>query len=169
MPKTQISPELASQAERLGEAVGDLVRAYQFRDRNEICCHGVSISQCYALDALHRRGALTMGQLSDFLYLDLSTVTRVIDQLKGFGYAERVPDPDDRRVIRAELTKEGRAMVRKIRGSLAGDYRNVIDSIPEDSREAVIAAVEQLLDAFLRRSACCADRRPEDTGNPGGG
>jgi DNA-binding MarR family transcriptional regulator len=166
MPKTQFSSELVSQAERLGEAVGDLIRAYQFRDRNEICCHGVSVSQCYALDALYRNGALTMGQLSDYLYLDVSTVTRVVDQLKGFGYAERVPDPGDRRVVRAELTKDGRAMVRKIRGSLADDYRNVVDSIPEESREAVIGAVEQLLDAFLRRSSCCADRRPEDPEAP---
>ena len=150
-----------AQAERLGEAVGDLIRAYQFRDRNEICCHGVSVSQCYALDALYRKGPLTMGQLSDYLYLDVSTVTRVVDQLKGEGYIERVQDADDRRVVRAEITRGGRAMVRKIRGSLADDYRNVIESIPVAGRNAVISAVEQLHTAFLSRSSCCADRRPE--------
>jgi MarR family 2-MHQ and catechol resistance regulon transcriptional repressor len=162
MPKTKTPQKTAldAQAERLGEAVGDLIRAYQFRDRNEICCHGVSVSQCYALEALHRKGPLTMGRLSDYLYLDVSTVTRVVDQLKAEGYVERVQDPDDRRVVRAEITRGGRAVVRKIRGSLAADYRNVIESIPADSRDAVVGAVEQLHTAFLTRSSCCADRRP---------
>jgi len=165
MPKTPLPQKtlLDEQTERLGEAVGDLIRAYQFRDRNEICCHGVSVSQCYALEALYRNGGLTMGQLSDYLYLDVSTVTRVIDQLKGLGYVERVPDTDDRRVVRAEITRGGRAIVRKIRGSLADDYRNVIESIPVAGRNAVIAAVEQLHTAFLSRSSCCADRRPEES------
>ena len=27
---------------------------YQFRDRDQICCHGISISQCYALEFLHQ-------------------------------------------------------------------------------------------------------------------
>ena len=154
---------LDQQAERLGDAVGDLIRAYQFRDRNEICCHGVSVSQCYALDALYRKGPLAMGQLADYLYLDVSTVTRVVDQLEGEGYSERVPDPADRRVVRVEITRGGRAIVRKIRRGLVDDYRRVIEAIPAGSREAVIGAVEQLLGAFLRRSSCCADRRPEES------
>jgi DNA-binding MarR family transcriptional regulator len=104
-----------------------------------------------------------MGQLADYLYLDVSTVTRVVDQLQGAGFGERVRDPRDRRVVRVEITDGGRKIVREIRRSLVEDYRNVIESIPGGSREAVIGAVEQLLDAFLRRSSCCADRRPEES------
>jgi hypothetical protein len=29
-------------------AVADLVRVYQFRDRDRICCHDVSVTQCDA-------------------------------------------------------------------------------------------------------------------------
>jgi hypothetical protein len=37
-------------------ALSDLVRLYQFRDRDTICCHDISVTQCYALQALARGG-----------------------------------------------------------------------------------------------------------------
>ncbi|MCH7548433.1 MAG: MarR family transcriptional regulator [Candidatus Krumholzibacteriota bacterium] len=70
------------QADRLAKVFGDLVRAYQFRDRNEICCHDVTVSQCYMLEALDREGTMTMSELGDFLFLDISTISRVVDQLE---------------------------------------------------------------------------------------
>jgi MarR family transcriptional regulator, 2-MHQ and catechol-resistance regulon repressor len=150
---------LDEQTERLGEAFGDLLRAYQFRDRNEICCHDVSVSQCYTMDALDRHGPLAMGEIGKHLYLDVSTVTRLVDQLTKMGYLERVPDPDDRRVIRAKLTRSGTASINRIRGSLLDDYRDVLEAIPAASRQDVIEAIELLLRAFTSRDRC-AERRP---------
>ncbi len=163
-PPSKARQLLAQQVERLGNAVGDLMRACQFRDRNEICCHGVSVSQCYALDALERRGPLAMGELATYLYLDVSTVTRLVDQLEDEAYIERGPDPADRRKVQVELTPAGSAKVQEIRSHLHADYGKVIDAIPEESREAVIAAVEELLAAFLQRSSCCADRQTKAPG-----
>ena len=147
------------QTERLAEVFGDLIRAYQFRDRNEICCHDVSVSQCYTMDALRRKGSLTMGQIGEHLYLDVSTVTRVVDQLARAGYVERVTDPDDRRVVRAKLTHDGTASFNRVRESLLDDYRGVLEAIPARSRQDVIEAIELLLQAFTSRG-CCAERRP---------
>src|SRR4026208_275729 len=61
------------------EALAALVRVYQFRDRDRICCHDVSVTQCYALEALIRRGELTLNELARELYLDKSTASRVGD------------------------------------------------------------------------------------------
>ena len=33
-------------AEELYEAVNQLIRVHQFRDRDYICCHDVSVAQC---------------------------------------------------------------------------------------------------------------------------
>ena len=44
----------------LHEALADLVRAYQFRDRDRICCHDISVTQCYALEALKRDGPMRL-------------------------------------------------------------------------------------------------------------
>ena len=139
---------LDKQTERLGEAFGDLIRAYQFRDRNEICCHDVSVSQCYTMDALYRRGPLTMGEIGEHLYLDVSTVTRLVDQLAKMGYVERIADPHDRRIVRAKLTRSGTASINRIRESLLDDYRRVLQAVPATSREDVIGAIELML--FLK-------------------
>jgi DNA-binding MarR family transcriptional regulator len=63
-----------SQAAELFEAMSDLIRIYQFRDRDRTYCHGISVSQCYALEAVARHGPLTVNQLAAYLYLGKSTV-----------------------------------------------------------------------------------------------
>src|SRR5262245_19696817 len=42
--------DLQDDAEALHAAVSDLVRIYQLRDRNQICCYDISVTQCYALE-----------------------------------------------------------------------------------------------------------------------
>ena len=146
------------QAEKLAKVFGDLVRAYQFRDRNEICCHGVTVSQCYTLEALARDGSMTMSQLGGFLFLDISTVSRVIDQLEKQGLVERTEDEADGRVTRVRLTRKGQNLHARIEDSLREDYKCVLDVIPTRSRDDVVRAVELLLEGFTSRG-CCLERR----------
>ena len=56
LPPEAPDPALERDTEELYDALSDLVRVYQFRDRDRICCFDVSVSQCYALEALVRRG-----------------------------------------------------------------------------------------------------------------
>jgi DNA-binding MarR family transcriptional regulator len=51
---------------------------------------------------------LTMGEISEALNVPLSTATRMVDALVEQGYAERLPDPHDRRVVRVTLSAEGK-------------------------------------------------------------
>ena len=72
---------LTRQAVDLEPAMANLVKRYQFRDRNETVAYGLSVSQAYSLRALHQNGPLTMGELATELHLTVSTLTRVVDQL----------------------------------------------------------------------------------------
>src|ERR1044071_10417005 len=84
-------PALARDTEELYDALEDLLRVYQFRDRDRICCFDVSVSQCYALEGLVRRGGMTLNDLAAFLYIDKSTASRVVDALERKGYVARLP------------------------------------------------------------------------------
>jgi len=53
---------------------------------------------------------ITMGDLSRALDVPLSSATRIVDWLVKNGYAERQPDPDDRRIVRVALTATGLEM-----------------------------------------------------------
>ena len=57
---------------------------------------------------------ITMGELSQALDVPLSTATRIMDWLVKNDYAQRLPDSDDRRVVRVALTGSGQEMYRMI-------------------------------------------------------
>ncbi len=94
-------------AVELYEALTALVRVYQFRDRDTICCHDVSVTQCYALEALLRVGPCTLNELAAELYLDKSTASRVIQTLERKKYVTRREHPDDARARLFEPTAAG--------------------------------------------------------------
>ena len=160
---------LTLQARQLYQAFSALVRAYQFRDRDGICCHGISVSQCYALDHLATRGPRTMGELAGDLYLEVSSMTRAVDALVSDGLVDRVEDKRDRRVRRIEITASGRQLLEKIQTDLIREYERVLAEIAPESRPAVIQAVNALLEALQQRhrgsstetsSACCVTTHP---------
>ena len=50
----------------------------------------------------------TMGELSAELNVPVSTATRIVDWLVLGNFVERLPDPNDRRIIRVSMTATGR-------------------------------------------------------------
>jgi MarR family transcriptional regulator, 2-MHQ and catechol-resistance regulon repressor len=145
---------LARQARRLHDVFSELIRRYQFRDRDQVVCHGLSISQCYALQTLAQQRSLTTGELAEHLCLKISTLTRVVDHLVRTGLATRAGDASDRRICRVEITQRGRALVASIRKELVQEYAGVLRTVPAESRAAVIEALSSLLTAFKARPSC---------------
>jgi DNA-binding MarR family transcriptional regulator len=94
-------------AEKLHRLTKELIRRYQFRDWNQICCYGISISQCYILDVLAEDGVHTMQQLAKRMFKSVSTMTRVVGQLVRRGYVKRRQDTQDRRIIHVSITPQG--------------------------------------------------------------
>ena len=57
---------------------------------------------------LYHKADLTMGELSRSLSVPLSTATRMASWLVDNGYAQRLTDAHDRRIVRVALTDRGR-------------------------------------------------------------
>jgi MarR family transcriptional regulator, 2-MHQ and catechol-resistance regulon repressor len=138
---------LPEQAKQLHQALTRLLQKYQFRDRNDICCYGISVSQCHTLEALGEHGTQTMHALAERLHLAVSTVTRVVDQLVDKGLAERHTGARDRRVCEVTLTPGGTALLCTLQGELIAREQAVLERIPSDSRAHVIWAIEALSQA----------------------
>jgi MarR family transcriptional regulator, 2-MHQ and catechol-resistance regulon repressor len=139
------------QAERMYAVFAELVRRYQYRDRDQVCCHGLSVSQCHTLELLAEGGPRTMGALAAELCLQVSTATRVVNPLVSRGLAARRADPKDRRVCRVQITAAGRTLVARIQAEIVTEYETVLQGVPAPSREAVIVALSRLLAAFKQR------------------
>ena len=141
---------LDDQARALREATADLVKKYQFRDRNETVAYGLSVSQTYALGSIARLGPLAMADLADDLHLTASTLSRVVDQLVRKALVRRQQSGEDRRVWYVAATSTGRALWRQIDDELVAIDREVLASVTPAERPAVIRAVRLLSDATDR-------------------
>lgn len=135
---------LARDTEELYDALEDLLRVYQFRDRDRICCFDVSVSQCYALEGLVRRGGMTLNDLAAYLYLDKSTASRVVDALERKGYMTRLPHPKDRRAVLLEATPAGRELEGRIRESILAEERQLLADFPPEVRQAMTLLIRRL-------------------------
>ena len=104
--------DLHRHAQALQAAVADLVRVYQFRDRDRICCHDVSVTQCHALEMIVEHGPLRLGVLAERLFLDKSTTSRVVSTLVKKGYVEQRADAVDGRAHGAAFNRYRPASMR---------------------------------------------------------
>jgi MarR family 2-MHQ and catechol resistance regulon transcriptional repressor len=157
---TLVDSALEQDTEALYDALSELVRVYQFRDRDRICCYDVSVTQCYALEALVRRGGMTLNDLAAQLYLDKSTASRVVDALERKGYMTRLTHPVDRRAVLLEATGSGRELEGKIRDSILAEERELLAGFTPDVRQSMTQLLRQLARATAARcggepGSCC--------------
>jgi DNA-binding MarR family transcriptional regulator len=139
--------ELDRQARELQEALTEFARLYQFRDRDRICCHDVSVSQCYALEALIRRDRATLNEVAADLCLDKSTASRVVAALERKGYVARTQHPADARAVLLAVTPAGRKLYARINDGLVAERREILAAFPPSVREAAPALIRRLAGA----------------------
>lgn len=149
--------DLDRQARELQDALAEFIRVYQFRDRDRICCHDVSVSQCYALEVLVRHDRATLNEVAGELCLDKSTASRVIGALERKGYVARAPHPSDKRAVLLAATPAGRRLHARIHDSLVAERREVLESFPPSVREAAPALIRRLAGASRGRTGCATD------------
>jgi DNA-binding MarR family transcriptional regulator len=147
---------LGDDATALHEALSELVRVYQFRDRDRICCHGVSVSQCYALEALLRRGPCGLNELAAELYLDKSTASRVVAALQRKRYVVRAAHPDDGRAVVLRVTPAGRRLHDRIRRDLIDQTRQLLQDVAPEVAEGAARLIRRLARAAAARSGVAA-------------
>ena len=157
---------LDQDAVALHNAVAELVRVYQFRDRDRICCHDVSVTQCYALETLVAHGPMRLNTLAERLFLDKSTTSRVVATLVKKGYVEQGADRQDGRAIALSATRKGRNLCARITDDLVDQQKQLLQDLDPDVRTGVVEVLRRLAraaDARFRSrtvegaaAACCA-------------
>jgi len=146
---------LAADTRSFYEALSELIRVYQFRDRDRICCHDVSITQCYALEALARERAMTLNDLASHLYLDKSTTSRVVDALERKGYVVRTEHPADGRALRLKITGAGRALHGRILNDILAEEEALLAEFNPEVRRSMTQVFIRLAKTAEGRLTSC--------------
>jgi MarR family transcriptional regulator, 2-MHQ and catechol-resistance regulon repressor len=154
--------DLQQDAAALHAAVSDLVRVYQFRDRDRICCHDISVTQCYALETVAEFGPMRLGALAERLFLDKSTTSRVVATLVRKGYLSQGPEAADARASAIAVTKAGRQLYATITRDLVAQQQYVLQDLDPEVRDGVVEVIRRLARAAEKRFMTGASCGPAD-------
>jgi MarR family 2-MHQ and catechol resistance regulon transcriptional repressor len=94
-----------------------LARCYSTFSRAVACKvqeYGLTTPQFGILEALHHLGPLSLGELAEKLLVTGGNVTYVMDRLEDQGLVYRERSPQDRRIIQAKLTPQGKELITKV-------------------------------------------------------
>ncbi len=159
MPRIAHRKDLERDAAALQRVLTDLIRVYQFRDRDAVCCYDVSTGQCHGLERRAHQGPMTLNEFAASLYLEKSSASRLADGLERKGYITRKPRSDDARYLQLELTNRGRTLHDRIERDLIEERAEVLADLTTGERKLVIESIARLCGAASARvsteGGCC--------------
>ncbi|MDQ0983134.1 MarR family winged helix-turn-helix transcriptional regulator [Streptomyces sp. V2I9] len=92
-----------------------------------------------------------MADLARRLDVVPRAVTTLVDALEASGRVRRAPDPDSRRVVRVEITDEGRATLRSLRSARRAAAEEILAPLTADQREVLGGLLSALVDGMPER------------------
>ncbi len=103
------------------------------------------------LEALHHLGPLSLGDLAEKLLVTGGNVTYVMDRLEEQGLVYRERSGEDRRVVEAKLTGEGRSLVEEVFPGHAEFIEELCAVLEPDEQDELRRLLKKLGKGVARR------------------
>ncbi|WP_141431963.1 MarR family winged helix-turn-helix transcriptional regulator [Bacillus sp. 03113] len=111
------------------------------KGREILSNYPITPPQFVALQWLFEDGDMTIGDLSNKMYLACSTTTDLVDRMEKNNLVQRVKDPNDRRVVRIHLLKEGELILEDV----LKKRQNYLQEILKDYSDQEIVVLKNCL------------------------
>ncbi len=142
-----------SELERLSRALGQV-------GPDEVCCEDLTVRQCGILRMLMAAEGARISDLALSVWLTPSAMTRALERLEAEGLVRRVRGATaDGRAATVAVTERGRRVRQRIDRLMLDRTRAIINAIPSDSREKVLAAI-RVFNHALENGPCCSFNAP---------
>lgn len=97
----------------------------------------------------HQSGkGLTVSDISSKMNVTPPTITPLIKTLESDGLVLRIHDQEDRRVVRVELTEQGRQFVKRLQDSRIQQMSGLSSYMGEERTEQFVVLLEEVLQYF---------------------
>lgn len=133
--------------------VADPIRTQFWDDR------GLTMTQLRLVCMLYPHQKRPVSDLADEMRVRPPTITGIADRLIKHGFVERLHDEDDRRVVRIELTDEGRRVLANLEAAGRAYLTRVFGRMGEAKVRQFIETMEEFAkaaDAVEHESAAAA-------------
>jgi DNA-binding MarR family transcriptional regulator len=133
------------------QALSALARLYQFRDREDLFREGVTVTECYSLEAVIRTSGISVNGVAAALRLNKSTASRTIEAMEKRGLVERRPDPAEHRAWLVVATAAGRRLHARIAARVMNEYRGVLETVSPSDRKRLTRLLEDIANVTRQR------------------
>ena len=110
----------------------------------------VNSSQPKAMAAFHEDRQYSMGELCKIANVKMPSMTEVVDRLVSEGFVERVRDTSDRRVVKVQLTEEGKKAHDGILNTREQELFNIFGCLDEKQRQKLVKALRTVSTTMKR-------------------
>jgi DNA-binding MarR family transcriptional regulator len=143
-------PELDLEVEGIVDRVSGLSRRFHKQLDDTVAEFGLTSGEWKVLGALHRGGSKSPGRLAEMFELSSGAMTNRLDRLEEQKLIKRLPDPDDRRGVRLELTSAGRQRYKETVHSQAAKEAFVAGALTPREQQQLNALLRKVMLAFER-------------------
>ncbi|AOZ94805.1 MarR family winged helix-turn-helix transcriptional regulator [Paenibacillus crassostreae] len=124
-----------------------LVRAYNSvvaHSTRSIQSHGLNSTEFGVLDLLFHKGPQPLQKIGEKVLISSGNITYVADKLQSKNLLVRIASPDDRRVIFADLTEEGRTFMEEVFPQHENVIAHSVEGLNEDEKKLAISLLKKL-------------------------
>jgi DNA-binding MarR family transcriptional regulator len=114
------------------------------KGREILNSYTITPPQFIALQWLFEHGDMTIGDLSNKMYLAFSTTTDLVDRMEKNELVVRIREEQDRRVVRIKLLKEGERIIEEVIKKRQDYLENVLANFSEDEAAQFSLLLEKL-------------------------
>ena len=107
---------------------------------------GITGPQLWVLKIISGNENLSLGELSKRMYLHPSSITGLVDRLEKKGYVLRDRGQEDRRVIKVQLTSEGKKLVRKAPNPVQGKMIYGLRKLGKGKLNLIYNSIQELVE-----------------------
>jgi len=124
-----------------------IVRSINLESKKVQKEHGVTIPQILCLSYLHASSNFqsTQGEIRQFLNLNSSTTSGIIDRLEDKGFLARLPKQGDKRVVNIALTSKGAALLTHIPALLHDKLSDKLKLLPDNKLQQIQESLKTLV------------------------
>jgi MarR family transcriptional regulator for hemolysin len=128
----------------LGRYLVFTAKALRSAFEETLLANGGSLATWIVLNALSDVGFVSQAALATHVHLEGATITHHVDRLETLGLVRRLPDPDDRRVRRLELTDLGVELHTRLRSAAMDFERVALAGIGPEDRALLTRALDHI-------------------------
>lgn len=129
-----------------------LAKTNQIKDRFLDQClakEEITSSQIKVMFALYFMRIKRSSDISKYLNVDGSSVTRMLDRLEKKQFIQRVSDPEDRRSVLIQLTEEGRDVTLRAIPLAESAIDKLTGCLTFEEKQNLLHCLGKIVDSFL--------------------